>query len=251
MPGVSLAGETLFYARHGIGPAVVLIHGAGGSHLTWPPALRALEGVAVYAIDLPGHGRSAGAGRQRVADYAADVVAFLNAVGVERAVLVGHSMGGAIAQTVALDAPERVAGLVLLGTGARLKVSDVLLERVTHDVEGAVRLIAEWAWGPGTGPDVVARGVEVMMETRPEVLLGDFVACNLFDVRERVAGIGAPALVLAGSEDKMAPAKFGQSLAQAIPDARFEVLPGAGHMLALERPAEVAQRIAAFLKAVK
>ena len=251
MPVVQVGGQRLFYTVSGRGgPALVLIHGAGGSHLHWPAALRRMPGATVYAVDLPGHGRSAGPGRERIEDYAADIICFLDAVGVPRGVLVGHSMGGAIAQMTALMAPERVAGLVLVGTGARLRVAPVILEGILQDARGTLDLITEWAWGPEADPTLVARGRQMMARVHPQVVWGDFAACDRFDVRERIGEITAPTLVITGSEDRMTPPKFGQWLAERIPGARFVLVEGAGHMVMLEKPDEVARAIREWLKTV-
>jgi Predicted hydrolases or acyltransferases (alpha/beta hydrolase superfamily) len=251
MPFAQIGEQALFYtvSRRG-GPALILIHGAGGSHLHWPAALRRMPGATVYAVDLPGHGRSEGPGRERIEDYVADIVRFMDAVGVSRGVLVGHSMGGAIAQMTALMAPERVAGLVLVGTGARLRVAPALLDGILQDARGALALITEWAWGPEADPAMVARGRQMMARVNPRVVWGDFAACDRFDIRERVGEITAPALVITGSEDRMTPPKFGQWLAERIPGARFVLVEGAGHMVMLEKPDQVASAVREWLKAV-
>ncbi|MGB9776588.1 MAG: alpha/beta fold hydrolase [Anaerolineae bacterium] len=251
MPFAQIGGQALFYTLSGRGgPALILIHGAGGNHLHWPAALRRMPGATVYAVDLPGHGRSEGPGRERIEDYAADIVRFMDAVGVPRAVLVGHSMGGAIAQMTALTAPERVAGLVLVGTGARLRVAPAILDGILQDARGTLDLITEWAWGPEADPAMVARGRQMMARVHPSVVGGDFAACDRFDVRERVGEITAPTLVITGSEDRMTPPKFGQWLAEHIPGARFVLVEGAGHMVMLEKPDQVAGAVQAWLKAV-
>lgn len=248
MPFAQIGEQALFYTVHGRkGPALILIHGAGGNHLHWPAALRRLPGATVYAIDLPGHGRSAGPGRERIEDYAADVVRFMDAVGVARGVLVGHSMGGAVAQMTALLAPERVAGLVLVGTGARLRVAPVILEGILQDPDSALDLITEWAWGPEADPAMVARGRQMMARVDPRVVWGDFAACDRFDIRERVGEITAPTLVITGSEDRMTPPKFGQWLTERIPGARFVRVEGAGHMVMLEKPDQVASAVREFV----
>jgi pimeloyl-ACP methyl ester carboxylesterase len=251
MPFAQIGEQALFYtvSRRG-GPALILIHGAGGSHLHWPAALRRMPGATVYAVDLPGHGRSEGPGREHIEDYVADIVRFMDAVGVSRGVLVGHSMGGAIAQMTALMAPERVAGLVLVGTGARLRVAPALLDGILQDARGALALITEWAWGPEADPAMVARGRQMMARVNPRVVWGDFAACDRFDIRERVGEITAPTLVITGSEDRMTPPKFGQWLAERIPGARFVLVEGAGHMVMLEKPDQVASAVREWLKAV-
>lgn len=249
MPYVESGGTQIFYTQSGRqGRALVLIHGAGGNHLHWPAALRRLPGARVYAIDLPGHGRSGGRGRTAIGDYAADVVGFMDGVGLAQAILVGHSMGGAIAQTVALEYPERVAGLVLVGTGARLRVSPLLLEGILQNFQGVLDLMDDWAWGPGTPTELVKRGRQMMARVDPQVLWGDFAACDRFDVRERVGEIRAPTLVITGSEDRMTPPKFGLWLQEHIPNARFVQIDGAGHMVMLEKPEQVAALVREWLE---
>jgi pimeloyl-ACP methyl ester carboxylesterase len=248
MPSLQVGENSLFYAKSpGDGRATILIHGAGGSHLHWPASLRRLPGPAVYAIDLPGHGRSEGGGRQRVEDYAAVVLGFMDAVGLQHSILIGHSMGGAIAQTVALCAPQRVVGLVLVGTGARLRVAPAILSGLEQDFDQTVQLLSEWTWGPGAEARLVAEGRRQMLEVGSAVLLGDFLACDRFDVREQAGRIAAPTLAITGSEDRMTPPRFGEWLADHIPGARFVLVEGAGHMVALERPEEVAAAVQHWL----
>ena len=240
MPTVNVGGNDRYYAvSRGDGPAVVLIHGAGGSRLAWPPELRRLPEAMVYAIDLPGHGRSSGPGRDRIEAYAEDVLELMDALVLEEALLVGHSMGGAIAQLVALAAPDRVSGLLLLSTGAQLEVSDLILDGLETEFEATVASISKWSWGSDADPEWVAQGLQMLRETGPETLLGDFVACNRFDVRDRLGEIAAPTRVATGEEDRMTPPHLGRALADGISAATFTLVSGAGHMVMLERPAEV------------
>ncbi len=109
-------------------PPLVLIHDAGGDHLSWPSEIRRLPGTRVYTIDLPGHGKTEGLGRQYIEEYAVCLVEFLNAAGLSTAVFGGHGMGGAIALTLALNHPRRVAGTVLISTGPRLPIPASILE---------------------------------------------------------------------------------------------------------------------------
>ncbi|MBN1953517.1 MAG: alpha/beta hydrolase [Anaerolineae bacterium] len=248
MPLIQVEKDSIFYARHqGEGPAIILIHGAGGSRLHWPAALRRLPGT-VYAIDLPGHGRAGGSGRKRIDQYAAGVVGLMNGLEIEQAVLIGHSMGGAIAQVVALSAPRRVLALVLLATGARLRVAPALLNGLQQNATGAIQLITQWAWGPNAAPDLVAAAEQTMLGTDPQVLHDDFAACDQFDVRDQIDGIEAPTLILTGTEDQMTPPRFGQWLQEHIASARFQPVEGAGHMLMLEQPGDVAASIEEFLQ---
>ncbi len=243
MPIVETVSGPVFY-RYYEGPTeippFVLIHGAGGSRLNWPAEIRRFSGAAVYTLDLPGHGLAGGAGCTTVAAYGEALQAFLTAVDAPPVVLVGHSMGGAIAMTVALEAPERVAALVLVATGARLRVAPAILEIIHDDFARAAALINQLAWSPDTPPALVRQGEQAFLQNSPQVLWGDFVACDHFDVRERLMEIAAPTLVIGGTDDRLTPLKYAQYLETHIPDARLEVIAGGGHMVALERPVEVA-----------
>jgi pimeloyl-ACP methyl ester carboxylesterase len=251
MPNVSAQGRQLFYAqtraRKPGAPTLVLIHGAGGNHLHWPAELRRLPGATVYALDLPGHGRSEGPGCDTIKGYVSTLIGFLDATGTQHAVLMGHSMGGAIAQMTALIHPERVAGLVLVGTGARLRVAPAILKGVLGDFDTAIELITHFAWAADAPAELTRLGRDTLAETSPQVLHGDFVACDTFDVMERLEEIGAPTLVIAGTADHLTPQKYGAYLAGHIPNARLVTIEGGGHMMALEQADAVASAVAEFI----
>ena len=230
-------------------PPVVLVHGAGGTRLHWPPAVRRLRGFCVFALDLPGHGRSPGPGEQSIAGYGRAALAWLEAAGLERAVWVGHSMGSAICLWLALEASERVLGLGLLGAGARLRVPPNILRAPAspETFQSAVDLVMAWAFGPQAPPRLVKLASKRMAETSQEVLHGDFLACDAFDLRDRIQVITQPSLINCGEHDRMTPARYARWLAEQLPAARLEVMPHAGHMLMLEQPEAVAALLSAFL----
>ncbi len=229
-------------------PTLVLVHGAGGNHLHWPAELRRLHGATVYALDLPGHGRSGGQGCDTIGDYAQAIIEFLNTTGIEQPIIVGHSMGGAIALTLALYFPTRVAGLVLMATGARLRVAPAILDGMCSNFEGSVELIIRFAWSPETKPALTELGRQALLETSPDVLLGDFSACNRFDVMERLGEIEHPTLVIAGTADQLTPSKYARFLTEHIPNARLVLVEDASHMVMLERPLEVTGAVREFLE---
>lgn len=231
-------------------PPLVLIHGAGGSHLYWPAQLRRLPGGPVYALDLPGHGRSGGEGCASIPAYAERVRAWLRAAGVGPAVLCGHSLGSAVVLELALRWPEEAVGLILLGAAARLRVNPELLEALANPGSfiAAVRQLTAWSYGPGTPPELLALAARRMAETGPEVLLGDFQACNAFDISAQLGEIRQPALVLCGEHDRMVPLRQSQALAAGLPNAHLEMIPAAGHMLMLEQPDAVQEALRAALR---
>ena len=230
-------------------PPLILIHGAGGSRLDWPPELRRLDGEWVYGLDLPGHGRSQGEGEQAVDRYVERASNWMEAVSLERAVLVGHSMGGAIALKMALDRPTRVEGLVLVGTGGRLRVNRKIIELTSkHETfSRAVDQIIAWAFSPSASPRLVELACTRMVETRPEVLHGDLLACNRFDVLDRLGEIKVPTQVICGADDMLTPLKYSRFLVEAIPEASLVAIDGAGHMVMLERPGDVARVVKEFM----
>ncbi len=157
-------------------------------------------------------------------------------------------MGGAIAQTIALHHLPELAGLVLIGTGAKLRVSPAILDQVLPDFEQTTTTINQFFWSPSAPPEMVARGREVLAQTSPTVLHNDFTACDQFDIRDQLAQINLPTLVIAGSEDKLTPPKNGRFLADNMPQAQFKLLDGAGHMMMVEKPGETAEAVELFLE---
>jgi len=245
----------LYYFAHetedqtGMHPPVILIHGAGGTHLSWPPQIRRLADEKIYALDLPGHGKSEGAGRQSIDEYAEDVIAFMKEMKIRAAVIVGISMGSAIALTLALKYPKQVLGLGLLGSGSKLRVSPVILENAgnTNTFESAVDMVNENCFGSDAPQNLVELSKRTMMEIRPPVLHGDFLACNAFDAAGQLEMIKVPTLIVCGANDQMMPLKFSESLHTGIVNSQLHVLENAGHMVMQEQPEAVADLLKQFI----
>jgi pimeloyl-ACP methyl ester carboxylesterase len=242
------------YQEEDVGtPPVVLVHGAGGTHLYWPPEVRRLKGYRVYALDLPGHGKSSDRdGRQTIGEYARCILEWMEAVGIPRAIFIGHSMGGAIVQALGIHHPMYVMGLGLVSTGVRLRVHPVLLENAANGTtfHRAIETLLAFSFGPGAPTRLVELAGQRMNEVRPSVLYGDLLACDSFDVMEHVTAIQRPTLVICGSQDQMTPLRYAQFLVSAIPGARLEIIPDAGHMVMLEQPQAVASALSAFLASI-
>ncbi|MCK5053923.1 MAG: alpha/beta hydrolase [Anaerolineales bacterium] len=233
-------------------PPLVLIHGSGGSRLHWPPQLRRLPNYRVFGLDLPGHGESPGEGETTIDDYVSRVVEWLDEQGIERSILAGHSMGGAIAMTAALNEPDRVAGLVLVGTGGRLRVNGEILQAAADPsrFEETVEVVTTWAFSDQTPEKIVALAKMRMLEIPPGVIHGDFTACNQFDICDQLSEIQVPTLILCGEQDQLTPLKYARHLDEEIPESTLVLLEGAGHMVILERPLEVAEAVGNFLASI-
>lgn len=248
MPLAKTSRGNLWYADHRTenGIPLLLIHGAGATHLDYPAELRRMNSIAP---DLPGHGRSPGSGHDDVAEYAADMVALLDALDIPQAIIAGHSMGGAITQTLALNYPGCVKGVILLATAGVLPVNDAILNGVLTDTRATLELIVKWCWSKTTPDELKQNSLAQLLKTAPKVTHGDYLACSRFDVRDRLIEIQVPVLVIGGTVDKMTPPAWQEALAQALPDATLHLIEGAGHMVMLEKPADVAASVQKWLAA--
>jgi len=246
------AADIYYHAYEGTGggkhPPVVLIHGAGGNHLYWPSQIRRLTGLRVFAPDLPGHGKSGGCGEQLISAYANAILNWQQAVDIHQAVLVGSSMGSAIALHLALEHPEHVAGIALIGGGARLSVNPILLQETSQPTtyHNAIERLIHWYFSPQTPEELIQVCARRMGEIRYSVLNGDLKACDSFDVTDRLGDIYQPTLILCGADDKMTPPRLSQYLARNIPNAQLTLIERGGHMVMLEHPGLVARYISRF-----
>jgi pimeloyl-ACP methyl ester carboxylesterase len=231
-------------------PTVVLLHGAGFDHSAWALHSRwfAHHGYGVLAPDLPGHGRSSGAPLRTIAEMADWTAALLEAAGVAKAKLVGHSMGSLIALETAARHPKKASALGLLGTAASMSVGTDLLKAAEANDHSAVDMVSIWGLGfsaelggslaPGLWMHTGAQ--RVLERCRPGVLFSDLSACNAYqDALAAAATITVPTTLVLGERDMMTPARAGRALAAAVAISRTVVLAGAGHMMMVERPDEV------------
>ena len=252
---LSVNGSDTFVATGGrefdlAQPTVVLLHGAGFDHTAWALQSRwfAHHGYGLLAPDLPGHGRSAGAPLTTIADMADWTAALLDAAGVAKAQLVGHSMGSLIALETAARHTAKVSALTLIGTAATMTVGPDLLKAAQANDHAAVDMVSIWGLGfqaelgGSLAPGLWMHGgaLRVLERCRPGVLFNDLAACNAYqNALVAAAQIKVPATLILGERDMMTPAKAGKALAAALPNSRTVVLRGAGHMMMVERPDEL------------
>jgi pimeloyl-ACP methyl ester carboxylesterase len=244
-------------------PTVVFIHGVLNDHSVWILQSRYLahHGWNVLAIDLPGQGKSGGEPPASVEDASAAIVAMLDAVGVQKAALVGHSFGSLIALETAARVPERVSHLGLVGTAFPMRVSAALLESSVSAPFKAIDMVNTFshstlapppsALGPGTwlygGSRALMRRV-LASNPQVNVFFTGFKACDCYANGEAaMEQVQCPTLFVLGSADQMTPPKAAQSLIAQAKNGRVVRLP-AGHSLMTEAPDGVLQALNDFLK---
>ncbi len=226
---------------------VLLIHGAGGSHLDWPAELRRMPEANALAPDLPGHGRSKGPGRTTISAYAGELIALLDELGLRQAILLGFSMGAAVALTMALHHKARVAGLILIGAGARLAVDSALLNGLQNDRETAVRQLIDQQWAEDAGEQMKRLSLRRLLDTDAETLVNDYKAVNAFDMRDQITRIHTPTLIIGGTADRMVPFAESEFMNQRIDGSKLVRIEGSGHFMALEQPQAVAEAVQSWL----
>ncbi|MER5714085.1 alpha/beta fold hydrolase [Streptomyces sp. NPDC002132] len=259
MPQLEVAGAALTYddegPRDGDAAPLVFVHGWTANRHRWDHQVAHFsERRRVIRLDLRGHGESSGAGVKTVDELAEDVLALLDHLGVERFVLVGHSMGGMISQTIALAHPERVERMVLVNSIGRMVYSRGrgLLMAVSTLVPFKLFVAAniQRAFAPGYPRDEIRSYVKSSADTPREVVMTLYGAMRSFDLLDRAGEISTPTLMIHGYHDVQLPLRQMLRMAKAYPDATVRVL-DAGHELPVEKPAELTAAIDAFVTAAR
>ena len=238
--------------------SLAFLHGAAMDHTVWVLQTRyfAYHGHNVLALDLPGHGRSAGPAFDSIGALADWLIRLLDARGIATARLTGHSMGSLVALEAAARHPERVSGLALLGTAAPMPVSDALLAATKAGEHGAFDMVTLWGLsrdgqvGGNRAPGLwmTGSGVRLLERSAPGVLFADLTACNAYkDGLEAAKKIRCPTLLLLGERDAMTPPRAAKALGEAIAGSTTVVLAGCGHMMMVEQPDQVLDALIAHL----
>ena len=227
---------------------LVFIHGAGNSSLSFYYQLRHFRNSK--AIDLPGH--PDGIPCNSIEGYLEWVRGFVKARRYKDVVICGHSMGGAIAQLYALKYPDELKGLILIGTGARLKVGQEHFEKA-QDISDPVSMWVDSQKGyfKGVEPDLYQLLVQRAAQIGPDVGLNDLLCCDRFDVMSEVSKINLPTEIIAGSIDELTPVKFADYLTTNISNSQEHVIQGGDHFLQLQFYQQVNATIDQFLARIK
>jgi pimeloyl-ACP methyl ester carboxylesterase len=230
-------------------PTVVFIHGSGLTKGLWQYQIDDLAGhMNTLALDLPGHGESRTPAFDRVEDYAESVMRFIGAQQLPRPIPCGLSLGGAVALQMLLDDPHELAGGILIGTGARLRVHPAIFEAIAKDFTRFTDGNGLYGASSKTEPGRLAPLREMAAACPPETCLLDFRACDRFDVMTRLPEIKLPVLIVNGADDPLTPPKYSDYLEQRITHAHRVTVPDAGHLAPVEQPEAVNTGIEAFVR---
>ena len=288
MPKVDIRNHDISYSYNGVSSdtsnsTIVLIHGAGGQEIDWPRAWRnanaqaksmgltpsnhgviklfnaGLDDYSIYAVDLPGHGKSDGKSKSSIDEYSNDIIDFLNAMDLENVCLVGHSMGAAIALNASLSQHRRICSVVAIGGASRMIVNDAILEGLQNTFEATVDNIVKYSWHKKTGAIAGSQQMAAyfrekakqrILDAGSKTVHKDFLACSRFDLNDRLEEILIPVLVIASDCDRMVPLNVSREMAGRLPNARFVSLEGCGHFQHIEQTSKVAAELSDFLGSI-
>ena len=225
---------------------MVAIHGSGHTHESFDAQTRTFP--ECDAVSLPGHPE--GAPLRSIGDAAVWLAKYLRWKGDGKAIVVGNSLGGAIALEWALRNPADVAGLVLIGSGARLRVAPAFFEAIESDWPACIDMLVDWQLSPDAPADLRGRVARWHRETGQVTTRQDLAMCDAFDVMDRLGGVEAPTLIIVGDGDRMTPPKYAQFLHTRIGGSQLAVIEGSAHLPHLERPDRVNALIAATFPAL-
>ena len=233
---------------HGAPHDVVFVHGAGGNSLLWGRTLHFLSGDSTaVAVNLPGHPEGE-ITCKTVVEYAEALRSLIAESGLRSPAVCGHSMGGAVALTLAIRHPDALGGLILASTGARLGVDTKLIEGLSDNPMRAIEnIITPWSFNSidlGLGREART----ALSVSNLPVFLNDYEACRGFDVRQDLPKISARTLVVCGDKDRMTPPKWSHFLAAQIQESELRFIKDSGHMLPLEKPESLARVVQGFLE---
>jgi len=225
---------------------IVFIHGSGGDSTAWGYQYSQLaDSCNMAALELPGHGSSGGKGETDVAAYVSWVRDILLAFEIHQPVLVGHSLGAAICLAFAIQYPDLLSGIVPFGGGVKMPVNPAILEGVQKDPAAILAFTAKIAVAKKNRERLAP--ILAKRTPDPEILYGDFLACDRLDLTGEIGSIRTPTLIVCGTEDKMTPPALSESLREMIPGARLALIPEAGHLVMMEEPEGFNEALRSFV----
>jgi pimeloyl-ACP methyl ester carboxylesterase len=228
---------------------LIFIHGSGETSKVWKNQLSDLNlRIPIIGIDLPSHGNSDYYPNLSLDLYVNSIKKLQEDLKLNKIILCGHSLGGAVALSFYFNYQRYVSGLILMSTGAKLRVLPVILNNTKNNFETFLKNIPVGAFYKKTDQSIQKWYVNEVSKIKPIVVHNDFKICDNFDVMGKIDQIRVPCLILVGKYDKLTPLKYSEYFHKKIPNSMFEIIPNAGHSVMIENPKETNQIIEDFIK---
>ena len=256
MPKVTVEGievnfRTPVNPERALGQNVLYVHGTGCDARVWDRHMEVVSRAHTpIAVDLPGHGESSGGGFRGVADYAYFAVALAEALGWKKFVMAGHSLGGGIIQAAALYAPENVKAMILVDTGARLRVAPQIMEYARACAEGKNPPILNPRIGFSltTDQEILDQVKIITDDAEPTVTFKDWIADDSCDFLSRVSEFSLPSLAIVGEDDELTPVRYAEFFSKNMSNCKISIIKRAGHWTFYEQPDEFDRAVISFLQ---
>jgi pimeloyl-ACP methyl ester carboxylesterase len=232
--------------------SLVFIHGSGSNSSVWSHQYGRLQSLFnIAALNLAGHGDSGGQAKTDIASYAGHVKDILDVLGLRRPILIGHSMGAAIAVCFAAKYPQDISGIITLGGGVTLPVNPDILNGLKSAPDVVLDMICKFSLAKENRPRLFDTLRASLASAGTAVLSSDMQACGKVDLAPELPKITAQTWVICGAQDKMTPPAASEQIAAGIAGSRLLLIEGAGHMVMIEQPDLINDAITNFCLALK
>lgn len=242
-------GKQVFYEHNNNNSktAIIFIHGSGEDASTWHNQLKMINSYSVILLDLPSHGKSDRFEKLSLNLYVNVLKSLIDSMDYDRIIVCGHSLGGAVIQSYYFKYPEDLKALILMSTGAKLRVSPAILESLKRDYEEYLKYLNNVAFSKKTTNLIIEEYKDNSSLVGAEVTYQDFKICDNFNLFEKTNLIKAPCLIICGTDDKLTPVKYSQYFHNKIANSKMVLIENAGHMVMLEKFEEVNESILKFV----
>jgi pimeloyl-ACP methyl ester carboxylesterase len=246
---IEIKGKKIFYKirESGKKTALIFIHGSGGNSNVWKNQLDLEIDYDLVALDLPSHDKSDKFSDLSLNLYVDVVHQFVKLLGYNSILFCGHSLGGAVIQQYYFSYPNEVSGLILCGTGGRLRVAPFILDSLKNNYNKFLEDLPAGAFYRSTPKEMIDLHVEETSKISPEVTYADFTICDNFDVLNKLSSIDVPCLIIVGKQDQLTPVKYSEYFHNKIKNSELHIIKKAGHMVMVEQHIEFNQAIKDFI----